>query len=249
MQKIMFDHRRFGLEQAVLERLKTMTRRGAKLPDGLEAKDVWNPVMGIDERGRVYFTVDCIDAKQRDLYPQYQLGEVVAVAQSYINVYKGRTVNGSFYDWCKLRDLDPHREIEKMEALKKEQGWDNKMYVRADMMPHRIKITNIKLERMQDISDEDCRKEGIVPVTWRQYPEPFGDRYVDHDLWTLPKFRESVNDSWGEQDPDEFLAKSPQVAFYVVIRKLMGKKTWDANPWVWVYEFELKKPHRGTVPV
>jgi hypothetical protein len=42
--------------------------------------------MGIDSKGRVYFTVDCIDGKQRDLYPQYQIGEEVAVAQSYLGL-------------------------------------------------------------------------------------------------------------------------------------------------------------------
>lgn len=233
MQKIMFDHRRFGLEQAVLERLKTMTRRGTKLSDGLEPQDVWNPVMGIDEKGRVYFTVDCIDGKQRDLYPQYQVGEVVAVAQNYLDI-KGHKELYRCEDW---------QEIEKAHGKQMHliAGTFNKMFVRAELMPHRIRITNIRLERMQDITDEDCRKEGIVPVTWRQYPEPFSDRYIDHDLWTVAKFRESVNDSWGEQDPDEFLAESPKVAFYVIIRKLMGKKTWDRNPWVWVYEFELTK--------
>ena len=222
MKKIMFDHQRLGLEQAVLERLKTMTRRGAKLPDGLEAKDVWNPVMGIDERGRVYFTVDCIDAKQRDLYPKYQVGEVVAIGQAYGSFLKMYGEPQPKYNG----DLNNmHWPAAVCRAVNNHKGWTNKMYVRAGLMPHRIRIAKIKLERLQDISDEDCRKEGIVPVTWRQYPEPFGDRYVDYDLWTLPKFRESVNDSWGEQDPDEFLAESPQVAFYVVIRKLMGKKT------------------------
>ena len=233
MQKIMFDHRRFGLEQAVLERLKTMTRRGARLPYGLEPQDVWNPVMGIDEKGKVYFTVDCIDRKQRDLYPQYQVGEVVAVAQAYQDVpmktLMKQRLDGEADRW-------PFEEL-----VKQSKGWANKMYVAARLMPHRIRITNIKLERMQDISDEDCRKEGIVFVQWRQYPEPFSDRYVDHDLWTVHKFRDSVNDSWDDQDPDEFLAKSPKAAFYVIVRKLMGKKTWDRNPWVWVYEFELVK--------
>ena len=88
MKKIMFS-RKYGLEQAAIELLKTMTRRGAKLPPDLKPQDVWNPVMGIDAKGRVYFTVDCIDGKQRDLYPQYQIGEEVAVAQSYLDI-KGR---------------------------------------------------------------------------------------------------------------------------------------------------------------
>lgn len=139
MQKIMFEHRIFGLEQAVIDRLKGMTRRTAKLPDGLEPSDVWNPVMGIDSKGRVYFTADCIDGKQRDLYPRYQIGEEVAVAQSYLDI-KGRKKLFDPKDWWEIEAA--HNKP--MHAIK---GVDNKMYVKADLMPHRIKITNIKLER------------------------------------------------------------------------------------------------------
>ena len=45
--------------------------------------------------------------------------------------------------------------------LRDKPGWNNKMFVRADLMPHRIKITGIKLERLQDISEEDIYKEGF----------------------------------------------------------------------------------------
>lgn len=38
-------------------------------------------------------------------------------------------------------------------------GWDNKMFVRAEHMPHRIRITDIRVERLQDISDEDCLRK------------------------------------------------------------------------------------------
>lgn len=35
MQKIMFEHRRFGLEQAVIARLKENTRRRENFPEGI----------------------------------------------------------------------------------------------------------------------------------------------------------------------------------------------------------------------
>lgn len=233
MKKAMFEHRKFGLEQAVIELLKTMTRRLAKLPDGLGPEDVWNPVMGIDEKGRVYFTVECSDGKQRDLYPRYQIGEVVALAQAYQNVpmehLMKQRMDGNADRW-------PFEEL-----IKNSKGYKNKMYVVACLMPHRVKITNIKLERIQDISYEDCRKEGIIYVQWRQYPEPFSDRYVDHDLWTLPKFEQQFTDAWSDDDPDAWAANSPKTAFAVLIRKMCGKKAWDLNPWVWAYEFELVK--------
>lgn len=232
MQKIMFEHRRFGLDQAVIDGLKEMTRRTAKLPDGLEQNDVWNPVMGIDSKGRVYFTVDCIDGKQRDLYPRYQIGEEVAVAQTYKDIdYRGIVA-------CEEASAIGPGMVIPIPALESA-GWNNMMFVRADLMPESIKITNIKLERMQDISDEDCRKEGIIYVQWRQYPEPFSDRYVDHDLWTLPKYEQQFTDAWSDDDPDAWAAVSPKTAFAVLIRKMCGKKAWDLNPWVWVYEFKL----------
>lgn len=196
----MFDHRRFGLEQAVIGLKKIMTRRLAKLPKGLEASDIWNPVMGIDDKGRVYFTVNCIDSKLRDLYPKYQVGEVVAVAQSYSDLgFTGFKYENTY-------------------------GWSNKMYVCAELMPHRIKITNIKLERLQDISDEDCVKEGIVQLIAKVADiEIVSYIYKGIRLIELQAF------------------KVPRAAFRSLITKMMGKKTWDRNPWVWAYEFELIK--------
>lgn len=35
------------------------------------------------------------------------------------------------------------------------------MYVRAEMMPHQIRIIGIRCERLRDISDASCLKEGI----------------------------------------------------------------------------------------
>lgn len=257
MQKIMFEHRRFGLEQAVIAGTKTMTRRRIHF-SGIDDEDVSKPVMGIDQKGRIYFTFDAI-TEDVDVYPKYQIGEQVAVAQSYVSLLCGwgalskRTDNGCItvkaldnedltvgdfvidgtkipmeYDGVGIQAIHTKKEI-----------LDNKMFVRADLMPHVIEITDIKAERLQDISDEDCLKEGIIPVTWRQYPEPFSDHYVDHDLWTLEKYREQFEDAWSDDDPEAWAATSPKTAFAVLIRKLQGKKAWERNEWQFVYTFKL----------
>lgn len=231
MQKIMFEHRRFGLEQAVIARLKENTRRRVRFPKGINDKDVESAVMGIDEKGRVYFTFS-IGKETFDVYPKYQIGERVAVAQNYENIPMEHFMNGID---------DPMKRYFQEQLVKQAAAYKNKLFAVASLMPHIIEITDIKAERLQDISDEDCRKEGIIPVTWRQYPEPFSDHYVDHDLWTLEKYREQFEDAWSDDDPEAWAATSPKAAFAVLIRKLQSKKAWERNEWQFAYTFKLIK--------
>ena len=236
MKKIMFERERFGLEQAVLDGIKTMTRRAVRLPKDLQPNDVWNPVMGIDDKGKVYFTFNRIDGKQLDVYPRYQPGEVVAIAQRYrdipIEQLMARRLDGKTDRW-------PFEEL-----VKQSKGYNNKMFVTASLMLHQIRITDIKVERLNDISNGDCYKEGIVPTTWRQWHKQdlhdfSPQQYTDHNVWTLPKFREGIEDPWAESEPDEFMATTAQAAFAVLIIKMMGRKVWESNPWVFAYEYDL----------
>lgn len=102
------------------------------------------------------------DADEREfdmgeILPKYKLGEVVAIAQSYKDVdrFHRKGKNADYLEY--LDSILPE--------LKLYPGWGNKMFVKADLMPHHIKITGIKVERLQDISDEDCLKEGIIHVS------------------------------------------------------------------------------------
>ncbi len=242
MQKMMFEHRRFGLEQAVIARLKEMTRRRVRFPKGINDADVESAVMGIDEKGRVYFTFSA-GTEYFDVYPRYQIGEKVAVAQCYETCW-------NYYQklWEAKNDPSDWHTPDAIlgDSVQEAAGWNNKLFVRADLMPHVIEITDIKAERLQDISDEDCRKEGIVPVTWRQWHRQDVDdlspqRYTDHDVWTLPKFLEGIRDPWADSEPDEYMAEKAQVAFAVLIFKLQSRKAWDRNEWQFAYTFKLIK--------
>ena len=124
----------------------------------------------------------------------YRVGEIVAVAQAYKDV--------------PLYPFDPD--------VTNTPGWTNKMYVRSDLMPHRIEITGIRIECLQDISDEDCMKEGIEKC------------FVGSKTW----FK-------AYSTPDAFFASpSPQEAFAALIDKVSKKGTWDSNPYVFAYEFK-----------
>ena len=96
------------------------------------------------------------------------------------------------------------------------------MFVKADLMPHHIEITDIKVERLQDISDEDCMKEGIYRLDSANGNGGIAYSFV------------------GASDKKHIgLYNTPRDAFSALIDKVSGKGTWESNPYVWVYEFKL----------
>jgi len=135
---------------------------------------------------------------------RYKVGEVVAIAQSYETVYHEQG----------LETLDML-----VSGWKYSKGWRNKLFVCADFMSHHIRITDIKVKRLQDISDEDCLKEGI-------YEDSGDDKYPPSIFYEFE----------GNED-DGF--DTPREAFAALIDKVSGKGTWESNPYVFVYEFKL----------
>ena len=130
-------------------------------------------------------------------YAKYYTGEIVAVAQAYRDVID----TGGY----------PH--------LAAQAGWANKMFIRASLMPHQIRITSIRVERLQEISEADCLREGI-------YKKTLCPPGVDYFYHSEPRSKWDVY-------------PSPREAFAGLIDKVSGKGTWERNPWVFVYEFEL----------
>ena len=100
-------------------------------------------------------------------------------------------------------------------------GWKNKMFVRSEYMPWAIKITDVRVERLQDISEEDCLKEGIVTYS--------KDGFV---------FKYDLSDGF-EMFSWQTMKRTPKEAFAALINKVSGKGTWDSNPYVFVYTFEV----------
>lgn len=212
MKKILFNNR-YGLETAVIERRKTMTRRKVKLPDGMKPDDVWNPVMGIDEKGRVHFAVDCVDGKQRDIYPHYQIGEVVAVGQTYERAgWKPDTLLEAHFVKNGVRQVGDL-------PISQLPGWRNKMFTYPTMMPWQVQMNDLSFERLQDISDEDCLCEGV---------ERWLDGYIVSGLMECSGRNNQVFDT-------------PREAFAALIDRTNGRDTWQDNPWVVAYTMDLQR--------
>lgn len=226
MQNIMFNDR-YGLTQAVIEGRKTNTRRPINpMPKDCATvhKNCWGadwsdkPMSLIVDRdtGGIYCEycgngVNWCDGSY--LYKtRYKVGEVVAVAQRYSTIAAGHPDVDTFL----LQVAKAHKIS--IESVQDFAGWNNKMFVKPALMPHRIRITGIKCERLQDISDACCLKEGI--------------RYV-------PKINKFYFEDVCREEG--FYFDNHREAFASLIDKVSGLGTWGQNPWVVAYEFELVK--------
>lgn len=191
MKKIMFNDR-FLLTKAVLEGRKTQTRR-------------------LEKCLKFYSPADPIWVNSR-----YQAGELVAIAQSYKDTYNYMTEHlnelGIIRRFARKLLLDNYRD---------HKGWGNKMFVKPDLMTHQVRITRVRLQRLQEITDEECLLEGIEKEerTDGEY------NYIFFDSLRELYIRE----------------RTPRDAYARLIDALSGKGTWWSNPYVFTYDFDLIK--------
>lgn len=215
MQKIMFSDR-FGLTQAVLDGRKTQSRR------------IINPQPRYDERVGMVFKKKSRRTGEweewmsgtgtggnepQDSYKnfaftsKYKVGEVLAVAMSYKDIYE--RVGAWEY-------VEEYRR--KHESLA---GWNNKMFTNTKMPFAKIEITNVRVQRLQDITDDECLMEGI-----EEEERADGEyNYIFFDAKRKLYIRE----------------RTPRDSYARLINAISGKGTWDSNPYVIVYDFKLIK--------
>lgn len=196
----------YGLTEAVLSGRKTQTRR--IIPQSVVKK--------ASEYQLKYFeaTLDAIsemEAIEQIYFVErlaklpYQVGEVVAVAQSYKEAGVAdypTPIDDIYYEACNLP------------------GWANKLFTKASLLPHQIRITDVRVERLRDITEADCIAEGVEKVKECE------------DLYRIPIFHKSSRISY-------IHGSSPRAVYAALIDKISGRGTWESNPWVFVYDFEL----------
>lgn len=192
----MFDDK-YNLTAAVLNGSKTQTRRiinampkDPKIAYGLE-----------EEAGYVHL----LDGYTVVAKSKFKVGEKVAVAQNYNEVY-------SYY----RRHDDNVCAVMNGRFGQYHAGWKNKKFVEALFMPYKIEITDVKVERLQDISDNDCIAEGIIKYANGVYTYAIDRKKI---------FRSRFG--------------TPRVVYADLIDRISGKGTWRNNPYVFVYDFKL----------
>lgn len=194
MKKIMFNDQ-YGLTEAVLDGRKTQTRRIAYEKPFKHIRSCGFCTEGKD-KGKLAIN----DGNEIVAKSTYKIGEVVAIAQRYTDIPY-------------IKELHPR--------INTSEGWSNKMFVKSSLMPHQIKITNIRCERLQYICTDDCMKEGIdcCHIPWF------------HDVYSYDATNDSKRKKWWYRTPIE--------AYKMLSCKL--HLHWDSNPLVFVYDFKLVK--------
>lgn len=218
LKKINFADR-YQLTQMVVSGEKTQTRRIIRLKlyrrvdtEFVEVKPV--KIFLDDEKGWAFNVCEKNYPLPKADCPKYTIGEIVAVAQPYARVYAEKVE-----DWAMHKYHSPREDA--AEAFKREmertKGWSDQRFVRADLMPHQIRIVNIRVERLQDVTEEDCLKEGIRK----------SDANPNVYIYTF------------DGAPREFL--SARTAYADLIDCIYGRGTWQNNPYVFVYEMIKQK--------
>jgi len=123
------------------------------------------------------------------------------------------------------RQLTPKDDVDrKLYPKGRETGWLSPIYMPRRASRITLEITEIRIERLQDISEEDAEAEGIEgidhPTGGGDYQDCWRDYTADGDADGWP---------WFEGD---------RIASYKSLwQSINGQGSWDANPWVWVVEF------------
>lgn len=195
-------NKKYGLERAAIDGTKPMTRRSVPYKWQTPLTEIFEDC---NYDYSEFWKKSDVQFIMNEKAP-YKVGEVVAIAQSYKDA-------GYTKEWV-VQNVKPNPKAKPTDPFEKiYPGWTNKMFVKAEFMLNFIQFTDRKVERLQDISDEDCLKEGVKQWTDFTYCVDGID--------------------------NEFI--EPRSAFAALIDKVSGRGTWECNPWVFAYSYELVK--------
>lgn len=144
----------------------------------------------------------------------YQPGDILYVRETW-HKYTKRVGNG---ESCKLAEFYGYKaSIANSEDAN--EPWKPSIHMPKEAARIWLKVTDVRVERLQEITDKECIKEGIYPSNCRNCNATFGCDVCPDE---------------GYDEVDEFVE-----VWDSTIKKFdLDRYGWDANPYVWVIEFE-----------
>ena len=200
MKPILFNTE---MVRAILDGRKTVTRRVVKFLQGCNPR--WT---GYAPDGPVLYGSNNIPAAKSP----YHTGDILYVRETCQKVQTGTGP----WRWVYRADMkDPRYFDDGFFAT-----WRPSIHMPSEAARIFLRVTDVRVERLQDITEDEARKEGAQPVMVSTEPQdtPENERTWHEWFPALPRFIEI----WDR----------------TIKPKNCDKYGWGANPWCWVIEFE-----------
>lgn len=206
--------------QAILDGRKTVTRRCVKLT----RKDSIGFYVLFREEDDAFVGVTEVDENDNEAYqtPPYQKEDILYVRETWAQIKDIPFWQEYFCGDTRDHPIFPDEYIYKADNIKVDGILPDIKWYPSIHMPKQaariwLKVTDVRVERLQDIDGQAILLEG---VNCHVHPEAHyfdgNQKMMFAELWDST-IKKSVMDRYG----------------------------WDANPWVWVIEFErCEKPVR-----
>ena len=210
--------------RALLDGQKTQTRRIAKL----------------NHAGRVAFggrNWHCDDPKAVMACPYGQPGDFLWVRESW-STARLYPVNATLFYRA---DGDCEGKQASLSFIERERKWRPSIHMPRWASRLTLRITDVRVQRLQEISEADARAEGCSA---RPFPGPWWQGY--RELNGALVHEQAI----GDQPPDwmiepKRMADTPHLDltavddFRSVWHSIHGPDSWSANPWVWALTFDV----------
>lgn len=244
--------------KAFLEGRKTVTRRLIKPQPGTDAKMVYTYAAGRKQ--------DC--DKWRDLQtgqqwnPPYHAGDILYVRETW----RVKDCNGDYANGTKTACIEfkagadtvvMHPCSTDFDKWRTGARWHPSLHMPKDAARIWLKVTAVRVERLQNITNADAVREGIARLFDHMTDSEYADfaartapgrlktdwrwnNYLWHGNFGYCGTGSHLSDAWTYQKSGY---DSPRDSFSSLWNLTVDLKDWpaygwDANPFVWVIEFE-----------
>ena len=209
--------------QAILQGRKTQTRRIVKF----EPREGYLPELKTDHFGEYFlsFRKSKTEIENKILKSPYgNVGDILWVRENFYTIESENNWSVSQLVMFES-EVFYTADITNYETKRPLHRGKNRPSIHMPKTFARIflKITNVRIERLNDISDKDSIAEGIKT-----------DNCEGKDCYYFYPCNDLRDDSYLDH---------PKTSFYSLWNSINGEESWKLNPWVWVIEFEkIEKP-------
>ena len=199
--------------KAILKGRKTVTRRVVKPSQYMGLEKNIEPKKSVERAIYRYKGITDYDVVNMNFKPPYQVNDILYVRETW-HKYIKRVGKG---ESCRLQEFYGYRaSIANSEDA--HEPWKPSIHMPKEAARLFLRVTSVKVERLQDMNEVDTAKEGIRPDIQTQsldnpdFIENWGGLIIFKELWDSTIKKNQI-DTYG----------------------------WNANPYVWVIEFEKIK--------